>query len=64
MDGLKLDGDKVTGLDEQIKAITKDNPYLFGETAKNPPPPSGGGNPPIDEMAKWRAEAGLPPVKQ
>lgn len=34
------------------------------EALKNPPPPVAGGNPPQeDDMAKWRAEAGLPPKK-
>ena len=34
------------------------------ELEKNPPPPVAGGNPPQeDDMAKWRAEAGLPPKK-
>ena len=34
------------------------------ELQKNPPPPVAGGNPPQeDDMAKWRAEAGLPPKK-
>lgn len=64
MDAITLDGDKVIGLDDQIKGIVKENPYLFGEPEQNPPPPgrqggTGGG----DDMAKWRQEAGLPPLK-
>ena len=64
MDAITLDGDKVIGLDDQIKGIVKENPYLFGEPEKNPPPPNntdpepGGG-----DMTKWRQEAGLPPLK-
>lgn len=65
LDNVKLDGDKLLGFDDQLKEITKNNPYLFGEVEKNPPPPgaagAGGG---ADDMAKWRAEAGLPPLKQ
>jgi len=65
LDNVKLDGDKLLGFDDQLKEITKNNPYLFGEVEKNPPPPgaagTGGG---ADDMAKWRAEAGLPPLKQ
>ena len=65
LDNVKLDGDKLLGFDDQLKEITKNNPYLFGEVEKNPPPPGAGGTGGgADDMAKWRAEAGLPPLKQ
>lgn len=31
LDGIKLEGDKLTGLDEQLEEIQKENPWLFGE---------------------------------
>ena len=31
LDGIKLEGDKLTGLDEQLETIQKENPWLFGE---------------------------------
>ena len=46
MDAVSMDGDKVIGLDDQIKAIAKDNPFLFGEPEKNPPPPTTGSGAP------------------
>lgn len=62
---ISLDGENVLGLKEQLEQVQKDNPYLFGDiTPKNPPAPAGGEPPkPTDEIAKWRAEAGLPPEK-
>lgn len=50
MDAISLDGDKVIGLDDQIKAITKENPFLFGDAQPNPPPPTPG-NPPTNQPA-------------
>lgn len=46
MDAISMDGDKVIGLDDQIKAIAKDNPFLFGEPENNPPPPTPGSGAP------------------
>jgi DNA repair exonuclease SbcCD ATPase subunit len=42
MENVKLDGDKLLGLDDQLKAIQQSDPYLFGEPGKvgsgtNPP---------------------------
>lgn len=64
MDAIKLDGDKVIGLDDQLKAIAKENPFLFGDPEQNPPPPTPGNGGANDDVAKWRAEAGLPPLKE
>lgn len=36
MDAIKLDGDKLQGLDEQLENIRKDNPWMFDEAAGNP----------------------------
>lgn len=62
---ISLDGENVLGLNEQVEALKKDAPYLFGEEKpQNPPPPVSGGNPDqSDDMAKWLAEAGLPQIK-
>ena len=65
MENVKLDGEKLIGLDEQLKSIAKENPWLFGEPEKNPTPPGAAGKPvQVDEITQWRAEAGLPPLKQ
>jgi len=55
MGKVKLDGDKLLGLDDQLKAIQQSDPYLFGESGKvgsgtNPP---GAGNP---EVNPWKKE--------
>jgi hypothetical protein len=55
MEKVKLDGDKLLGLDDQLKAIKESDPYLFGEPGKvgsgtNPP---GAGNP---EANPWKKE--------
>jgi hypothetical protein len=55
MEKVKLDGDKLLGLDDQLKALQQSDPYLFGETGKvgsgtNPP---GAGNP---EVNPWKPE--------
>ena len=43
MDKLKLDDDgKLTGLDDQLTAIKKDNAYLFDEGTKTGYEPGGG----------------------
>src|SRR5690606_36166145 len=34
MEKVKLDGDKLLGLDDQLKAIKESDPYLFGEPGK------------------------------
>jgi hypothetical protein len=55
MEKVKLDGDQLLGIDEQLKAIQQSDPYLFGEPGKvgsgtNPP---GAGNP---EVNPWKPE--------
>ena len=55
MDKVKLDGDQLLGIDEQLKALQQSDPYLFGESGKvgggtNPP---GAGNP---EVNPWKPE--------
>src|SRR5690606_21251229 len=35
LDTIKLDGDKLLGLEEQLKAIKESDPYLFAEEDKN-----------------------------
>lgn len=58
MDAISLDGEKITGLDDQLKTITKENPFLFGEPDKNPPPPtpgSGAGNQPAGLLGALQA---------
>lgn len=43
-EAIKLDGENVLGLTDQLAAIQKDNPFLFGEAqTQNPPPPVAGG---------------------
>ncbi len=65
LDDIALDGDKLTGLDEQLEAVMRENPFLFGAAQGNPPPPAnGGGGFVSDDTAKWRAEAGLPATGQ
>ncbi len=58
---------KIIGLDEQLKAIRKDNAFLFGEAAEEPPKPffggkSGGGSA-GNSTASAREIMGLPPEK-
>jgi predicted RNase H-like nuclease (RuvC/YqgF family) len=55
MEKVKLDGEQLLGLDDQLKAIQQSDPYLFGESGKvgsgtNPP---GAGNP---EANPWKKE--------
>ena len=55
MEKVKLDGEQLLGLDDQLKAIQQSDPYLFGETGKvgsgtNPP---GAGN---AEVNPWKKE--------
>lgn len=55
MDKVKLDGDQLLGIDEQLKALQQSDPYLFGDSGKvgggtNPP---GVGNP---EVNPWKKE--------
>jgi len=55
LEKVKLDGDKLLGLDDQIKALQQSDSYLFGESGKvgsgtNPP---GAGNP---EVNPWKKE--------
>ncbi|HWP51805.1 MAG TPA: phage scaffolding protein [Clostridia bacterium] len=65
LDDIALDGDRLTGLDEQLEAVVRENPFLFGGAQGNPPPPAnGGGSFVSSDTAKWRAEAGLPVAEQ
>ena len=55
MEKVKLDGEQLLGLEEQLKAIQQSDPYLFGESGKvgsgtNPP---GAGN---SEVNPWKPE--------
>ena len=55
MEKVKLDGDQLLGIDDQLKAIQQSDPYLFGDSGKvgggtNPP---GVGNP---EVNPWKKE--------
>lgn len=55
MEKVKLDGEQLLGLEDQLKAIKESDPYLFGEPGKvgggtNPP---GAGNP---EVNPWKPE--------
>lgn len=38
MDAIKFDDGKLTGLDEQLETVKKDNPYLFQEVKTDPVP--------------------------
>ena len=56
MEVVKLDGEQVLGLEEQLKKLKESDAYLFGETGKvgsgtNPP---GAGNP---EVNPWKKES-------
>lgn len=46
LDAITQDGDKIIGLDDQIKAVVKENPFLFGGEQPNPPPPVPGSGAP------------------
>ena len=55
MEKVKLDGEQLLGLEDQLKAIQQSDPYLFGETGRvgsgtNPP---GVGDP---EVNPWKPE--------
>ena len=55
LEKVKLDGEQLLGLEDQLKAIQQSDPYLFGETGKvgsgtNPP---GAGN---AEVNPWKKE--------
>ena len=55
MEKVKLDGEQLLGLDDQLKTLKETDPYLFGESGKvgggtNPP---GAGNP---EVNPWKKE--------
>lgn len=45
VDKVSLDGDNLIGLKEQLEAVAKANPYLFGDEAGNPAPPASGAAP-------------------
>jgi hypothetical protein len=56
MEKVKLDGEQLLGLDDQLKAIKESDPYLFGESGRvgsgtNPP---GAGNP---EANPWKKDS-------
>jgi len=64
---ISVDGENVLGLNDQLDSLKKDKAWLFGEDKPNPNPPApGDGEPPKpdNDLAKWRAEAGLPPDKK
>ncbi len=61
---ISLDGDNLLGLTDQLTALQKEKAWLFGDPEQNPPPPTPGNGGAIDDVAKWRAEAGLPPLKE
>jgi hypothetical protein len=55
MEKVKLDGEQLLGLDDQLKTLKETDPYLFGDSSKvgggtNPP---GAGNP---EVNPWKPE--------
>jgi predicted RNase H-like nuclease (RuvC/YqgF family) len=55
MEKVKLDGEQLLGLDDQLKALQQSDPYLFGDSGKvgsgtNPP---GAGDP---EVNPWKKE--------
>jgi hypothetical protein len=55
LEKVKLDGDKLLGLDDQLKAIKESDPYLFGESGKV----GSGTNPPgagTGEVNPWKKE--------
>lgn len=55
MEKVKLDGEQLLGLDDQLKAIQQSDPYLFGESGKV----GGGTNPPGAENPEtnpWKPE--------
>ena len=42
-ESIKLDGDNVLGLTDQLAKVQAENPFLFGESQQqNPPPPAAG----------------------
>ena len=56
MEKVKLDGEQLLGLDDQLKAIKESDPYLFGETGKV----GGGTNPPgagTGEVNPWKKDS-------
>lgn len=60
--GLKLNGEEIVGLKEQLEKIKTDNGYLFEDETPQPHFTKGAGSPPtIDDMAAARAAMGLPP---
>lgn len=58
MNSIKIDGDKVVGINEQLEAIKQSDSYLFDVEQPTPPPSRAGKetNPPNalpDEVKKW-----------
>ena len=55
MEKVKLDGEQLLGLDDQLKALQQSDPYLFGDSGKV----GGGTNPPgvgDPEVNPWKKE--------
>ena len=55
LDKVKLDGEQLLGIDDQLKAIKESDPYLFGEPGKigdGTNPPAGG----TVEINPWKRE--------
>lgn len=55
MDKVKLDGEQLLGLEEQLKTIKESDPYLFGESSRV----GGGTNPPgagTGDVNPWKPE--------
>ena len=55
MEKVKLDGEQLLGLDDQLKALQQSDPYLFGDSGKV----GGGTNPPgvgDPEVNPWKPE--------
>ena len=56
MEKVKLDGEQLLGLDDQLKALQQSDPYLFGETGKV----GSGTNPPgagTGEVNPWKKDS-------
>lgn len=65
---IKVDGDSIQGISEQLEIVKKDNPYLFDIEQQTPPPnqvgrQQGAPNVDLNEDEKLRKAFGLPPKK-
>ena len=64
MDSIKLDGDKLTGLDDQLEALLKSDSYLFEGEEKRMSSSTGHKEPAgNNEENTVRAIMGLPPIQ-